>query len=77
MKNKAIISIIFCIALALFSNELYLSYAAPLTEARKAEINEDFKGLWVATITHSKRRRTVRRLKMKRLESSKKLMQWD
>ncbi len=50
MKNKAIISIIFCIALALFSNDLYLSYAAPLTEARKAEINEDFKGLWVATV---------------------------
>jgi uncharacterized lipoprotein YddW (UPF0748 family)/N-acetylmuramoyl-L-alanine amidase len=50
MKNKAIISIIFCIALALFSNELILSYAAPLSDARKAEINEDFKGLWVATV---------------------------
>ena len=25
-------------------------YAAPLTEARKADINEDFKGLWVATV---------------------------
>ncbi len=50
MKNKAIISIIFCIALALFSNDMTLSYAAPLIDARKAEINEDFKGLWVATV---------------------------
>jgi len=50
MKNKATLTIILCIAFALFSNSLSLSYAEPLTDAKKAEINKDFKGLWVATV---------------------------
>ena len=50
MKNKTIITIIFCIALSLFSYSNAISYAETLSEQRATEINEDFRGLWVATV---------------------------
>jgi len=50
MKTKTILTIITCIAISLFSYGSEISYAEPLSEQRQSEINEDFKGLWVATV---------------------------
>ncbi|MDH8678319.1 family 10 glycosylhydrolase [Fusibacter bizertensis] len=50
MKNRNAIIFILFLTLILFSNNASPSYAGTLTDTRLEEINNDFKGLWVATV---------------------------